>query len=190
MEKSNIFIISGPSGAGEDSIMNGLKKYFDVERIVNTTTRKMRPGESDGNPYYFISQEDFQDGIKNDQFAEYAREYNANYYGVTNKELDRVCNSGKIGLWKMEYKGVMTVKNKYPEIPSIFINVPSLEILERRIRRRDNVSEEYVKERMEYTKEWLKHIDIYDHIVVNEEGQLEKSINEVAEIIKKHTMSF
>jgi guanylate kinase len=186
MKKSNIFIISGPSGAGEDSIIEGLREYFPIERVITTTTRTMRSGESQGNPYYFISREDFEKEIKSDQFAEYAEEYNSNYYGTTIKELDRVRNSEKIGIWKIEYKGVMIIKNKYPEIVAILINTSNIGVLEDRIRRRDNVSEEYIKERTKYTKEWLKHIDIYDHTVINEEGKLKKAIQEVVAIIKNY----
>ncbi|MDD5464407.1 MAG: guanylate kinase [Candidatus Moranbacteria bacterium] len=186
MQKSSIFIISGPSGAGEDSIINGLKEYFELERIVTTTTRDMRLGEKQGEPYYFIFEKEFKDGIDSGNFAEYAQQYNGNLYGVTKAELERVQKSGKIGIWKIEYKGVMSVKKAYPEIISIFVNAPSLEILEDRIRRRDNATDSYIKERMEYTKEWLKHKDIYDYEVINKEGQLDKAIKEVAEIIKKN----
>ena len=79
----------------------------------------------------------------------------------------------------------MSVKNKYPEIKSIYIVPPSLEILKTRILRRDpNVSGKYLKERMAYTKEWMKHEDIYDYKVVNEEGKLDEAIEKVVEIIK------
>ncbi len=186
MSYSNIFIISGPSGAGEDSIIEGLRKHFEIERIITTTTRSMRPNESQKNPYYFISQEEFKNGIAQDKFAEYAQEYNDNFYGVTKDELDRVNKSGKLGLWKIEYKGVITAKEKFPEIKSIYIAPPSLEILKQRIMRRDSVSEEYVNERMEYTREWMKHEDIYDFKVINEEGKLEEAIKKVFDIIKKH----
>lgn len=184
MKKSNIFIISGPSGAGEDSIINELNRYFDIERIITTTTRKMRVGESQGNPYYFISQEEFEKKLNNGDFAEYAQQYNENLYGVTNEELKRVQESGKIGIWKIEYKGVITIKKMYPEIVAIFVNAPSLKILENRIKKRDNVSDEYIKERMDYTKQWLQHTDVYDYKIINEEGKLAKAISEVAEIIK------
>lgn len=184
MRKSNIFIISGPSGAGEDSIISALEKRMPIERIVTTTTREMRPGESQGNPYYFISKKEFDENLANENFAEHAVQYNGNIYGVTNQELERVEKSGKIGIWKIEYKGVMTVKEKYPEIKAIFVNAPSLEILEDRIRRRDNVSDEYIQERMKYTKEWLNHTDIYDETVINHEGELEKAVDDVEAIIK------
>lgn len=184
---SKIFIISGPSGAGEDSVIEGLKKYFQVERVITTTTRSTRTGESQGKPYYFINQEEFEKKIEQDKLAEYAQEYNNNFYGVTKDELERVKNSGNIGLWKIEYKGVITAKKKFPEIKSIYIAPPSLDILKQRILKRNpDVSEEYLKERMDYTKEWMKYKDFYTYKVVNEEGKLDETIEKVANIIKKN----
>lgn len=185
MTKNNIFIISGPSGAGEDSIIEGLKKYFLVERVITTSTRAMRLGESQGDPYYFISREEFIERRDNSEFVEWAKQYNGNLYGVTKEEIERVKNSGKVGIWKIEWKGVITAKKIYPEIPAIFITVTDLKILEDRIRRRDGVSEKYIKERMEYTQEWMKHKDIYDYEVFNEEGKLDEAIQKTAEIIKQ-----
>lgn len=181
---NNIFIISGPSGAGEDSVIDGLEKILPIERVITTTTRQMRPGETSGKPYYFISHKDFTELIKQKKFLEYAEEYNDNYYGVTHNEINRVKMSGKIGLWKIEYKGVITAKKLMPEITAIFIGAP-LKILEKRIRKRDNVTEKFVQERLRYTKEWLKHLDIYDHLVENKEGKLNLTIKQVAEIISK-----
>jgi len=186
-KNSNIFIISGPSGAGEDSIIKGLKQYFPIENIVTTTTRNMRLGESNGNPYWFVSREEFEKRIASDDFVEWAKQYNGNLYGVNKKEIERVKNSGKVGIWKIDYKGVITAKKLYPEIPAIFITVPSLDILKERIRNRDYASEEYIKERMEYTKEWMKHKDIYDYTVINEDGKLDRAIEETAGIIQSHS---
>ena len=182
--KSNVFIISGPSGSGQDSVIEGLKKYFEIERIITTTTREPREGESQGDPYYFISKEEFENGIKEGRFAEYANHYNENFYGVAKDELERVNRSGKIGIWRIDYKGVESVKKMYPKIVSILISVSDLKILADRIRKRDDVGDEYVKERMKYTEEFMKHTDIYDHIVYNEEGKLDETTKEVAEIIK------
>lgn len=186
MAKSNIFIISGPSGAGEDSIIKGLEKYFPIERVVTTSTRDMRPGESQGDPYWFVSREDFIARRDAGEFVEWAEQYNGNLYGVTKEEIERVRNSGKVGTWKIDYKGVITAKRLYPEIPAIFITVPDIKILESRIRQRDNVSEEYIRERMAYTKEWLKHADIYDYTVMNEDGKLNEAITEIVKIIKRY----
>ena len=184
---SNIFIISGPSGSGQDSVAEGLKKNLDIERVVTSTTRSMRAGESQGNPYYFISQEEFEKKIEKDELAEYAQEYNDKFYGVTKDELERVANSGKIGIWRIEYKGVLTAKKKFPQIKSIFIAPPSIEILRQRILKRDpDTSDEYLEERMKYTKEIMDHEHIYDYKVVNEEGKLDETIEKVTEIIKEN----
>src|SRR3989338_4539799 len=98
--KNNIFVVSGPSGAGEDSIIKGLEKYFPIERIITTSTREMRPGESQGNPYHFIGKEEFKKRKDQGDFIEWAEQYNGNLYGVTRQEIERVKNSGKIGTWK------------------------------------------------------------------------------------------
>jgi len=181
--KHNLFIISGPSGVGGDDIITGLFSVLPIERVITMTTRQPREGEVDGIDYYFINRAEFLSGISKHQFFEYAQEYNGEYYGVTQSEIERVMGSGKIGIWRLEYKGVITAKKIFPEVITILINAP-LAVLERRIRNRSVVSDEFVKERMEYTKEWLKHKDIYDYEVINHEGQLEKTIEEVAAIIR------
>lgn len=185
VDTKNLFILSGPSGAGEDSIIEGLKKFLPIERVVTSTTRAPRAGESQGNPYYFLSREQFEKGIQNDEFVEYAQEYNDNFYGVTKTEIERVANSGRIGIWKIEWKGVITAKKLYPAIVAIFLMTEDLETLERRIRRRDGgVSDAYVAERMEYTKEWLKHTDIYDYTIINKEGRLDEAVRQAQDIIQ------
>jgi guanylate kinase len=185
MPSNKLFILSGPSGSGQDSIIEGLRSHFEIERVITTTTRAMRPGESQGQPYYFISAEEFQQKIKAGEFVEYAQEYNDHFYGVTKSELERVTNSGKVGIWKIEYKGVIAVKKMFPGIIAILSNAPSLAVLEKRIRERDKgASEEYIQERMDYTKEWLKHKDIYDFEVMNEEGKLDEAIAKTAQIIQ------
>ena len=182
--KNNLFIISGPSGAGEDSIIEGLKKILPIERVITTTTREKRSNIFAKDPYYFISKEEFKKGIAENRFFEYAREYNNQFYGVTKKEIERVINCDKIGIWKIEYKGVMTMKKMMPEIIAILITTESLEVLKQRILSR-GASEKFVEERMIYTKEWLKHKDIYDYEVVNYEGKLNEAVEEVRGIILK-----
>ena len=183
MKKHNLFIISGPSGAGEDSVIDGLEKVMPIEKVTTTTTRKPRKGESEANPYYFINHEDFEAGIKEGNFVEYAKEYNDNYYGVTKQEIERINSGDKPGIWKIEYKGVKTAKDLFPDITAVFLIAP-LETLERRIRSRSDVSDAYIEERMAYTKEWMKHTDIYDYTVNNVDGKLEESINQIKEIIE------
>lgn len=185
--KQNIFIISGPSGAGEDSVIDALGKLLPIEKVINTTTRNMRPGESNGDPYYFITESEFQHGVQQDAFIEFAQQYNGNWYGVTRSELERVKKTEKIGIWKMEYKGVISVKKRFPNIMAIFLMAENLDTLELRIKNRDNLGADYVRERMDYTREWLKHKGIYDFTVINRQGRLHDAVNEIVQIIERHT---
>ncbi|OIO18399.1 MAG: hypothetical protein COY69_02120 [Candidatus Magasanikbacteria bacterium CG_4_10_14_0_8_um_filter_32_14] len=184
MEKPySIIIISGPSGVGEDSIIEKLSDRIVLERVVTTTTRPMRPGETEGHPYFFINKEEFLEKVKSKKFFEHAEEYNGHLYGVTFDELRRVENSKKVGIWKIEYKGVIKAKKLISNIVAIFINAP-LDVLESRIRRRDKADDAYVAERMKYTKEWLKYRNIYDYEVENTEGRLLESVDKVESLIR------
>ncbi|MEI8096808.1 MAG: guanylate kinase [Candidatus Moraniibacteriota bacterium] len=180
----NIFIISGPSGSGQDSIIEGLQKKIPIELVMTSTTRQKRDGESEGNPYHFISLELFEKNIKEGKFLEYAKTYNEQYYGVTYEEIKRVAESRKFGVWKMDWRGVETAKKIFPTIIAFLVTAP-LDILESRIRRRDNPKEAFIQERMEYTKEFLNHTHLYDYVIKNEEGKLEQAIEQVFQIITK-----
>jgi len=181
----NLFVISGPSGSGKDSIIDGLKKYFPVEYVVTTTSRARREGEIDGRHYYFISEDEFKKRIDKNAFFEWAQVDNGNYYGVTHEEISRAMQSGRITIWKIDIKGVLAAKKLMPGIKAIFISVP-LAALEKRIRERDKLSEQYVRERMAYAREWLRHKSVYDYEVSNEEGRLDEATEAVARIIGGH----
>ncbi len=182
---TNLIIISGPSGAGEDSVITALQKEFAIERVITTTTREKRPGDREGHPYYFIDKETFEQGIQDGNFFEWAQQYNGALYGVTFDEITRVKESGKIGIWKIEYQGVAAAKRLIPEIKAILLTAP-LDILEARIRRRGGVSDAQVAERMAYTKEWLAHTDLYDVVVVNEEGKLLQTVEQVKQLMTQY----
>lgn len=186
MDTARLFIVSGPSGAGEDSIIDGLSERLPIERVITTTTRAPRRGESSGNPYYFVSREEFDDRKDRGEFVEWAEEYNGNRYGVSREELERVVATGRIGIWKIEWKGVMTAKRLFPGIIALFVSAP-LASIAARIRRRDSASDEYVAERMAYTEEWMRHTDIYDYTVENRDGELEKAVSEAERIIRERS---
>jgi len=185
METSRLFIISGPSCAGEDSIIDGLSGRLPIERVITTTTRKLRPGETQGKPYYFVSRSEFDKKRTAGEFLEWAEEYNGQFYGVTSEELERVASSEKIGVWKIEWKGVETAKRLFPDIVAILVTAP-FESIESRLRKRDNLTDTYFAERMAYTREWMNHTDIYDYTIENLDGELEKSISQSEAIIRKH----
>jgi guanylate kinase len=185
----NIFIISGAAGSGKDSVIDGLQARMPLNRIITTTSRAMRPIESEGHPYSFVTPEAFKQAIEAGEFVEYSVNENGGLYGVTKSELERVSKMSGIAVWRVDWKGVVTIKKLYPEIPAIYISAP-LEILEKRLRTRDaGKDEHYFKERMAYTREWLKHLDIYDYRVENEEGALDQTIKQVSNIIAKHQES-
>ncbi|MEK9174322.1 MAG: hypothetical protein AAB845_03620 [Patescibacteria group bacterium] len=184
----NVFIISGPSGSGQDTLIEALRKELPLERVVTTTTRSMRPGESDGHPYHFISKNQFTELRKNGSFVECAETYNGEWYGVERKDLEIAFASKNIVIWKMDYKGVATVKKQFPHIISFLIEVPE-EVLRQRLIKRDNPSEEYLQARMEYTNEWVASKQLYDYCIKNEEGHLDEAVASIKAIIEQEVAS-
>jgi guanylate kinase len=181
---SNIFIISGPSGSGQDSVIKELKGEFELDKIITTTTRKMRPEDQEGVSYYFISKEAFKKGIEENKFFEYALEDNGNYYGGTFSELERVKKSKKPVIWKIDYKGVLNAKKIIPEAKSILIHIP-IELIRSRLEKRGE-SPETITSRIEYSRGWYNNENIFDYKITNEEGKLEKTVKQVAKIIKNN----
>ena len=114
---TNLVIISGPSGAGEDSVIEGMRERgIMVERVVTSITRPMRKGEVQGKAYYYISLEEFQKLEDNDELIEKAIVY-GDKRGVTKKELERVqAQKNKVGTWKIDFKGLVTAKKLFPDI--------------------------------------------------------------------------
>ena len=185
--KKPIFIISGPSGVGEDTIISELKKELPLDKIVTTTTRDKREGEEEGIAYYFITDSQFDEMLANQNFFEHATQQNGKKYGVTHKEINRVKNGNNIAIWKIEWQGVKKAKELLKdEVVAILITAP-LDVLQKRIRDRGGLTEEQIKERMAYSKEWLNHTDLYDYQVPNLNGKLQQAVTAVKQIIKKHS---
>lgn len=180
----NVFLISGPSGSGKGSVIEGLAKIMPIERVVTTTTRPMRPGESDGHPYHFISKPEFLKLKDEAAFVEYAEGYNNEWYGVRHADLQQAFLSKKVNFWEVDFKGVENIKTIYPTIKSFFIDAPE-EVFRQRIIKRDNPSNEYLESRIQYVREWGHKKDFYDYIIKNDEGKLDQTINEIKTIIDK-----
>lgn len=180
-----MFVIYGPSGSGQDSVIEGLQKKMPLERVITTTTRPLRPTESQGHPYYFISQKEFEEKIENGELLEHLKKYDGVYYGVTKQEVERVAEDNKTGIWKIDFAGAEDIKKRFPELTVIRITAP-LEVLEERIRKRDHPTEEYLQSRLHHIREWLPK-SVYDFSVENEEGKLEQTVEQVYQIIKKHS---
>lgn len=184
-KKTNLFVITGASGAGEDSIIKGLiQKGLPVIRPITTTARPMRRGESQGNPYFFISQNEFEAGINDGKFLEWANVYDS-LYGITHTEMNNALGSKKIIIWKVDFKGAKKAKELFPNCVTIFIKPGSIEELKERLLKRGD-GEQKFKNRLTYTQQYFEHEDQFDYIVYNRNNELEKAINETEKIIKKH----
>jgi guanylate kinase len=183
----HIFVIFGPSGSGQDSVIEGLQKFLPIERVITTVSRDMRPGETQGHPYYFISATEFEELIRTDALAEHLKKYTGIYYGVTKKELDRVLSGEKVGVWKVDFAGAITIKGRFPQAIVIMINAP-LDIIEKRIRNRADLPEDEVQARLAHIREWLPK-SIYDYQVENKEGKLDETVAEVKAIIEKNLVA-
>jgi len=182
---NRIFIISGPSGAGEDSIIKKLKKKIPFVRAVTTITRKKRRGEKEGSPYYFTDIENFKKRIAKNEFIEWAQVY-GDYRGLTKRELVRLKKQKKPIVIKVDWQGVLTIKKLYPHAVSIGIMPESYDVLENRIIKRGKDSRHTIKKRAAQTKMWLKKQGVYDYIVINREGKLNTAVGEVEKIVRQN----
>jgi guanylate kinase len=179
-----LFVITGPSGAGKDSVIYKAKDLgLKFLQIVTTSTREVRQGESEANPYYFISRDEFQKKIDNKEMAEWAEVY-GNFYGTTKKELEDKLKDGNVVV-KVDPQGARTYKKIKPECTTIFIMPPSYEYLEKRLVNRETDTKEVIKQRLATAKKELENLLDWDYLVVNEEGKLNEAAQEVKEIVEK-----
>src|SRR5437762_1642214 len=136
-----LFVLSGPSGSGKDTVIAALKQRdLDFYVVASVTARAPRPGESEGNPYYFISQEEFDRLVANDELIEYANVH-GNWYGQPRKVIRDQLNAGHDVLLKIDVQGAATIHQKVPEAIFIFLVPSSLEELEQRLTDRQTESE-------------------------------------------------
>lgn len=185
-KKIKFFIISGLSGAGKDSVVEGLKKEgLKFSRVITTTTRPKRKGEREGRSYHFVSDQRFREMIRKKCFLEWARVYGY-YYGNTKKEIARALEKRLPVILAVDCQGAMTIKKKMSGVRVIFLIVESLKNLEKRLIKRGQDSQEVIKRRIKKAKEELKTLKNWDYIVVNKENKLKETINKVKNIILKN----
>jgi len=172
-----LVVISGPSGAGKDTIVNRLlQKDERFSLSVSATTRAPRPGECEGVNYYYVNVEEFEKMADEGEFVEYAK-YGSNYYGTLKKDVCRRIADGKIVVLVIEVQGAENVKKMFPDCLSIFIMPPSFEILEQRLRDRCSENEEEIKKRLSIAKKEVEKRFDYDIVVEND--ILDTTVNNV-----------
>lgn len=170
-----LFVISGPGGVGKSTITREVARFDQFFLSISLTTRPPREGERDGVHYHFVSREDFEARIANNEFMEWA-EFAGNLYGTLEEDVQRQRLMGKHVLLEIELQGARQVKKVHPEAQLIFISPPSWEELEGRIRGRGTDSEERIRERLMIAQEELAAASEFDHVVIN---------SEVAEVVDR-----
>ena len=177
-----IVILSSPSGAGKTTLVKKIAKEKEFIISISHTTRKPRSNETNGEDYYFIDQNEFENLIKNQEFLEYAKVF-GNYYGSSKKQVFENLKIGKNVIFDIDWQGTeQIIKEKLNfKIITFFILPPSKEVLFKRLRNRDMKDKNIVEQRMKQFNEDIEHWTNYNHVVINDD--LESCYKEIIRLI-------
>lgn len=177
-----LIIISGTTCAGKGTIINKLLNENDNLCLATSyTSRPIRPREVDGVDYYFVSREEFENKIKNEDFLEYACVRYGEYFGTPKKEVIDLLNEGKDVILEIDVQGAEIIKQKFPNILTIFILAPSMEEIKRRIINRKNETKEQIIERFKTAYKEINEVNKYNYVVINDD--VDKCVEKVKSII-------
>lgn len=164
-----LIVFSGPSGCGKGTLVAKLlQQRTDTVLSVSVTTRAPRPGEIDGVHYFFKTREEVERMIRDNELLEYAQ-YSGNYYGTPRTAVEEHLQAGRNVILEIDVQGAVQVMERCDDYVSIFLTVPSMEELERRLRGRGTEKEEWIQTRMQAAKSELEYIDRYQYTVLNDE---------------------
>ena len=180
---SLLLILSGPSGAGKDALLNRMKELgVPFHYVVTSTTRPSRSGETDGVEYTFVSESGFQDMLQRGDLIESAKVYGY-WYGVPKHEVKQALDAGKDVVLKIDVQGAATIRNLLPGAVLVFLTLPSLEEYEKRLRQRKTESDTDMKVRLGKVNEELRSMLIFDYVVVNREDELDAAVDQIKAIV-------
>lgn len=179
--KTKLLVISGSSGVGKGTVIKSLLKSCpDLNLSVSCTTRLKRAGEEHGVNYFYLTREEFQIGVKNNEFLEWA-EFSGNLYGTRKSYIEECFDNNKNVLLEIDTQGALQIKEKMPEAVLIFIAPPSQAELEARLRGRHTETEEAIQKRLEFVKLESENSKKYDYVVIND--TVENAVNQILKII-------
>ncbi len=180
--KGRLFIISGPSGSGKDTLLVKLFKAVpEIKFSISSITRPMRENEKPGQKYNFISKDEFENMIKNNELLEY-NQFLGNYYGTPKAPVIKAIENGDDIVVEVDVNGAAQIRNNVPDCTSVFILPPSLEALKTRLHDRGTESEEKIRERLLCALDEIKRANEYDYVVVNDD--IDTALNDLVGIIR------
>ncbi|MDJ0626005.1 MAG: guanylate kinase [Candidatus Caenarcaniphilales bacterium] len=187
--KGNLILLVGPSGVGKGTVLKEVfKKLNNLVFSVSVTTREKRLGEEEGINYFFRTKEEFLKLAEDNQLLEWA-EFVGNYYGTPRKYVEEQIHIGKDVVLEIEVEGARQIKKNMPSALFIFMAPPSLATLQKRLKERSTESDEKVKSRIKKSEQELKEANWFDHVVINEEGKIDQTCQQVIEIIKNYRLT-
>ncbi len=177
---ARVFVITGPSGVGKGTLIRLLRERMpELDLAVSATTRRPRAGETQGEDYWFLTDEEFDSRVADGDFVEHAQ-YSGRRYGTLRSELESRVHGGHPVVLEIEVQGARQVRDALPESVQVFIAPPSTEELRARLLERGTDSPETIRRRLEVAEEELRAKDEFDHVIVNDD--LNDAVRELVEL--------
>ena len=187
MNKGGVFVVSGPSGSGKDTLFKELfKRKPEIKFSISSITRPMRVGEVEGEKYNFITREKFLNMLENDELLEY-NEYIGNYYGTPKAPVIAAIEKGEDILIEVDVNGAKEICQKLPEAVTVFIMPPSYQELKRRLSGRGTETQDLIDKRMKEALNEIARATEFDYIVVNDD--LKTAVDDIIEVISSSRLT-